>query len=266
MGCITSTMIRELKQFLQRKAIDLIVPAGFYLRMDGHCPCCDQEVFFESNNSWLRENLVCTFCHSIPRERALLLTLQRHFPDWKNLMIHESSPGNHGASLKLKNQCRTYNATQYYPGERSGKMVNQVRNEDLENQSFPDCYFDIVVTQDVMEHVYDPRKAFAEIARTLKRGGAHIFTVPLNSENEPSAVWATKGEDGNPVFLHQPEYHGNPLDPKGSPVTMHWGYDIVDFIKQHSGLDTMIERMDEPEYGVIGNHNEVLVSYKILLT
>ena len=37
--------------------------------------------------------------------------------------------------------------------------------------------FDLVVTQDVLEHVLDPARA-AEIARTLRPGGAHVFTVP----------------------------------------------------------------------------------------
>ncbi len=30
-----------------------------------------------------------------------------------------------------------------------------------------------------MEHIFDASKAFQEIARTLKSGGAHIFTNPL---------------------------------------------------------------------------------------
>jgi 2-polyprenyl-3-methyl-5-hydroxy-6-metoxy-1,4-benzoquinol methylase len=36
-----------------------------------------------------------------------------------------------------------------------------------------------VITQDVMEHVFDPHHAFKEIARTLKPGGLHIFTTPI---------------------------------------------------------------------------------------
>ena len=37
-----------------------------------------------------------------------------------------------------------------------------------------------------MEHIFDPSKAFSEIARTLKTGGAHIFTVPLINKNKPT--------------------------------------------------------------------------------
>jgi len=48
----------------------------------------------------------------------------------------------------------------------------------LGNISRNDESFDLVITLDVFEHVLRPAKAFAEIARTLKPGGAHIYTVP----------------------------------------------------------------------------------------
>ncbi|HEY3251746.1 MAG TPA: class I SAM-dependent methyltransferase, partial [Ignavibacteria bacterium] len=133
---------------------------------------------------------------------------------------------------------------------------------DIENQTFNDEIFDIIVTQDVMEHVYNPEKAFKEIARTLKKGGAHIFTVPIVNKHKSTEVWAKKGDNGEPIFLNKPEYHGNPIDPKGSPVTMHWGFDIVDFIKSKSDLDTKIEYIDNLDFGVRAEFIEVLVSLK----
>ena len=54
-----------------------------------------------------------------------------------------------------------------------------------------------------------------------------------------------------PIFLKNPEYHGNPIDKEGSPVTMHWGYDITDFIKDVTGGDeTNIIRFDEEISGM----------------
>ena len=98
--------------------------------------------------------------------------------------------------------------------------------------------------------------------RSLKRGGAHIFTVPLVNKFEKTEQWSTKGENGEPVFLKTPEYHRNPVDPEGSPVTMHWGYDIVDFIKQESGLKSTIEYLDDLNHGVRAEYIEVVVSRK----
>ena len=167
-----------------------------------------------------------------------------------------------GASLKLRNNASKYIASQYFPTEPLGKFVKNWLNQDLEQQTFDDESFDLVITQDVMEHVYNPAKAFSEIARTLKKGGAHIFTVPLVNKHNKSEIWASKGVNGKPVFLNKPEWHGNVVDPNGSPVTMHWGFDIVEFIEEHSNLKTVIEHIDNIDFGIRAELIEVLVSQK----
>ena len=191
-----------------------------------------------------------------------MLVIERYYPNWNNLIIHESSPVNRGASIKLRSNAKTYVPTQYFPMERLGKTIRGFRNENLEMMTFEDESFDLVVTQDVVEHLYEPASAFREIARTLKPGGAHIFTVPLINHFKSTQRWAKLGDDGKPIFLYEPEYHGNPIDPLGSPVTMHWGYDIVDFIRRESGLDTMIEYIDDLSRGIRAEFREVLVSRK----
>jgi SAM-dependent methyltransferase len=102
-----------------------------------------------------------------------------YFPNWKDLNIHESSPSNCSITTKLTRECKGYIGSQYYPRQKFGEIINGYYNENLEEQTFEDEVFDIVITQDVFEHIYNPAKAFSEIARTLKFGGAHIFTVPL---------------------------------------------------------------------------------------
>lgn len=143
-------------------------------------------------------------------------------------------------------------------------MINNFRNENLEELTLPDGSVDLFITQDVLEHIYNPLKAFSEIGRVLKNGGMHIFTVPIINKHQKSEVWALLGNDGNPIFLKKPEYHGNPVDPKGSPVTMHWGFDIVDHIKESSNLDTSIETIDNLDFGIRAEFIEVLVSKKVL--
>ena len=254
---------RTIKTALKNKVLDIIAPSRFYWEQPGHCPCCDLDTVFVSKHQWLRDHFQCTNCWCIPRERAFMVTIEKYYPNWRELSIHESSPINKGASMKLKNGCPNYTISQYFPNDSFGNMVNGFRNEDLEAQTFAEETFDLVITQDVMGHIYDPAKAFKEIARTLKKGGAHIFTVPIINRFQPSEVWATKGPDGEPVFLKEPEWHGNPVDAKGSPVTMHWGFDIVDFIKEHSKLNTSIEYIDDLSKGIRAEFREVFVSKKI---
>lgn len=254
--------MKRILKIIRKNLLSLIVPKGFYFSHKGYCPCCDKNVRFLSYDSWLRDNFKCSHCSSIPRERALMLILKTYFPDWKTLVVHESSPIDRGASLSLKNNCNNYISSQYFPGVEFGTMVEDQRNEDLENQTFENESFDLVITQDVMEHIYNPENAFKEIARTLKKGGAHVFTVPIINKHNKTEVWATRGENGEPQFLKYPEYHSNPVDPKGSPVTMHWGFDIVDFIREKSGLDTTIEYVNDLDYGIRAEYIEVLVSKK----
>ena len=200
----------------------------YYFENDGYCVCCDKNVKFIATNSWYRDNYICSNCKSIPRERALMYLIEKFYPNYNLLDIHESSPCKRGASLKLQNKCPNYIASQYYGESDKGKIINGYRNENLESQTFKDESFDLVITQDVMEHIFNPQSAFREIARTLKPGGAHIFTVPLINKERTTECWAKLDDNNNIIFLKEKEYHGNPINPKGSPVTFHYGYDIVD--------------------------------------
>lgn len=237
----------------------------YFFKHKGFCPCCEQDVIFSSKNSWLRDHFKCSNCKSIPRERALMLTINKYYPNWKELTIHESSPVNRGHSINLKNHAKNYLETQYYVNEPLGKLVKGVRNENLENQTFKDEFFDLVITSDVMEHIFEPEKAFKEIHRTLKKGGAHIFSVPLINKHRKTQRWANKEKNGEPIFLFTPEWHGNPIDKKGSPVTMHWGYDIIDFIKKYTNADSCIEYIDNLDFGIRAEYIEIIVARKLII-
>ena len=233
------------------------------LQNEGYCPTCDRTVTFTAYETWLRDHYCCSNCGSIPRERALMLCIERFFPQWREFRIHESSPGNRGASVKLASQSFSYIGSHYFPDTPLGATHSSGwRNENLEDQTFADESFDLVVTQDVMEHIFHPDRAFQEIARTLKPGGAHVFTVPIVRKHQPSQIRASLGDDGQPVHLFPPEYHGNPIDGSGSLVTMHWGYDICDYIQQCSGLSTTMVYIDDLSHGIRAEYIEVLVSRK----
>jgi SAM-dependent methyltransferase len=191
-----------------------------------------------------------------------MLAIKKHYPNWPDRSIHESSPTNTGASLLLKKKCKGYIASQFFPGDPPGQTINGFINQDLEHQTFEDGSFDLVVTQDVFEHIFDPARAFTEICRTLKIGGAHIFSVPIINRFQATEKWAEKDENGRVRFLKTPEVHENPVDKNGSPVTMHWGFDIVDFIKNTTRMETVIEDVYDLKYGLSARYLEIFISRK----
>ena len=193
-----------------------------------------------------------------------MFCIERFFPQWRSLSIHESSPLlGRGANRRLAKEAPAYVASHYYPSVAPGTIVNGVRCENLEHLSFGDESFDLHLTQDVFEHLFDPAAACREIARTLRPGAAHVFTTPLVRKNEPTQFCASLAPDGSVIHLMEPpEYHNNPLSSEGSLVTVNWGYDITTFIFESSGLFTEIVFLDILECGIRAEYIEVLIARK----
>ena len=189
--------------------------------------------------------------------------IEKFFPQWRNLLIHESSPLlGRGANRRLANEAPAYVTSQYYAGEPPGTIVNGVRCENLEHLTFDNETLDLHITQDVFEHLFDPAAAFREIARTLRLGGAHVFTTPLVRKNQPTRFCASLGSDGTVIHLTEPEYHRNPISSEGSLVTVNWGYDITNFVFETSGLFTEIVFLDILDCGIRADYIEVLITRK----
>jgi SAM-dependent methyltransferase len=102
-----------------------------------------------------------------------------------------------------------------------------IQHQDLTALDLPDGRFDLVTTNEVLEHVPDLDAALREIARVLKPGGRHIGTHPFWLMHETGDV-RSRLVDGQVVHLKEPEYHGNPVDPDGGSLVFETpGWDIV---------------------------------------
>lgn len=228
----------------------------------GYCPICEQEVRFIKKHTWLRDHYRCSKCNSIPRFRALIDTIKRFYPNWKDLVIHESSPNTGASSTFLKNGCKNYSASQYFDDVPRGDYKDGYRSEDLTALTFSDNSFDLLITQDVFEHVMEPGKAFKEIVRVLKPGGAHIFSMPWYPQLGKTRQRA-KVENGKIIYLEEPVYHGNPVNrEKGSLVTFDWGQDFIDFIYKSSGMHTIVYLQHDKHKGLEAEFLEIFISRK----
>ncbi|MBB6732232.1 class I SAM-dependent methyltransferase [Cohnella sp. CBP 2801] len=224
----------------------------------GYCPICEKETYFYEKGDWLRDEYLCLYCHSIPRERALVHVLNQFENNWRNLIIHESSPGGASADY-LKNNCKSYTDSQFFRNINLGEYYNGVRCENLESLTFDSDSIDIFITQDVFEHVMNPIEAFKEIERVLKIGGVHIFTVPIYTKLDKT-VQRAKIVNNELEHILEPIYHGNPIDQNGSLVTYDYGLDITKFFS--NAISTTIYLEKNRQLGLDGEFLHVLICRK----
>jgi 2-polyprenyl-3-methyl-5-hydroxy-6-metoxy-1,4-benzoquinol methylase len=57
-------------------------------------------------------------------------------------------------------------------------LKDRLRAGPLEDADFPKAYFDAIVMWDVIEHLWDPKAALAQMARLLKPGGRLCLSTP----------------------------------------------------------------------------------------
>ena len=226
----------------------------------GDCPICQHATIFMPIHDYARDGYLCARCLSIPRFRALATVLARVRPDWRRCALYEASPSG-ALSRKLARECAGYIATHYRANGARDTRHRRSRSEDLTALTFADASFDLVITQDVFEHVMNPARAFAEIARVLRPGGAHVFTVPWY-RGEATRVRAHLDRAGALVHDLPAQYHCDPVAGAGSLVVHDWGDDFPARVAEWSGLPTTVHDAEVPVLGIIGPFIDVFVSRK----
>jgi SAM-dependent methyltransferase len=225
----------------------------------GYCSICERPVYFEIEGPWLRDQYKCAGCQSIPRWRALMAVITELYPDWRELKLHESSPGG-PLSHKLAQECAAYLPSHFFPDVPRGQVHKGFRCEDLMAQTFAAESFDLVVTSDVFEHLPDAAAAAREILRTLKPGGAHIFTVPWFRAKK--TVVRAVMQDGQLRHLEKPDYHGNPIDENGALVFTEWGRELPFLLEDWGRGPVVIHSIRDRRLGIDGEFREVFVQQK----
>lgn len=66
-----------------------------------------------------------------------------------------------------------------WPSTRHGNRVIDVYASASEGLPFANDSFDTVIMSDVLEHLWSPKDALAEVRRVLKPGGVLLFNVPF---------------------------------------------------------------------------------------
>jgi SAM-dependent methyltransferase len=203
----------------------------------GFCQICKKPTYFlvdslYSNNQIInfRERMVCQICDLNNRQRYLLFEINKNTYDRNlNIYIYEQVTPFYKT---LKNIYPNTIGSEYLGLEyKSGDIKNGILHQTSEYLSFPDNSFDLVISLDVFEHVYNLEKSLMEAFRILKPSGKLFFSIPFYCHNEKTILRA-KMIDGDVVFLKEPQYHGNPVSEKGSLVVNEISWDLFDILKK----------------------------------
>lgn len=118
--------------------------------------------------------------------------------------------------------------SEYFDGVGAADRSENVRNEDLQHLTFADATFDLVVSEDVFEHVRDAKRGFGEVHRVLKSGGLHVFSIPFSFDRRTEELFSRRDDE---IVLHEPiEYHGDPLRGR-IPCYTRFGFDLFDVLR-----------------------------------
>lgn len=238
-----------------------------------HCSLCGHRGPFRFEVGVAkRDNFRCEICGSMTRQRDIAQIILDEFASGMHLdlgrlvsskalddlEIYEVGiKGPVAARLKgLPKYVQSY----FWEDVQPGEVRNGVFCQNLEELSFSDESFDLVISMEVLEHIFDTAKALSEIARVLKPNGVHIFTIPVVYPFPAvSSVRARLTPSGEVEHLMPERYH-IAGDGSKSLVVTDWGSDLVELHRQ-AGLRLSVVRRSAPS--VEGLSNATFVARKL---
>jgi SAM-dependent methyltransferase len=247
------------------------VLGNFRFTRYGKCNICgNYSIFICRNKNSLRNYMLCLFCRSSSRKRhvALAICNTRNYDPKVNsikelqkvrdIFIYNTDTNDAFYRVLKKNE--NYVSSLFSPNLKNGEKISErVFCQNIENLTFENDSFDIVITEDVLEHVRDYKKGLREIFRVLKKGGVHIFTIPfLFNAKTIVRIDTTTNED---IHLLPPEYHGDKI--RNRIITYRtFGIDLFDTLNE-IGFETRVEQSG-PEHKVNGIYDSfVFISKKL---
>lgn len=234
--------------------------------LEGFCIPCARTVPFmvdmlsggqEENGRWFpnwRERIECPVCRMNNRNRLVAALLQQTLQEAPSpaavYFMEQVTPIFKWSRERFASHTligSEYLGHQYH----SGDMVKGLRHEDAMALSFADASLDIVLSNDVFEHVPDPWVALTECYRVLRPGGTLLFTVPFDP-SAPMSLLRARLDSGEVLHMLPPVYHGNPVSEEGSLVFTDFGCDLLDRLRKHGFSTAHAEFYLDPLYGHLG--------------
>lgn len=250
-------------RWFERALLDSSTTEAF--AVDGFCAPCEKNVSFlvdmlwggqRQDNGWLpnwRERLECPLCRMNNRQRLIATLVKQALdetPGQHVYFMEQVTPIYAWATATFK--AHDIVGSEYLGhGYEGGAIIKDIRHEDVENLSFSDGALDLIVSNDVFEHVPNPARAFAECARVLKAGGVLLATIPFHSNSDLSITRANLVGGGLEHIL-PPSYHGNPVSADGSLVFTDFGWGVLKEMQAADFSDVCVEVYASTTLGHLG--------------
>jgi hypothetical protein len=233
--------------------------------LNGFCIPCNHSARFlvdmkwggqKIDGSWIpnwRERLECPSCKMNNRQRLMAALIKQMLSTTNTMQVYLMEQVTPIYKWAAKNFDRHKIIGSEYLGYEyeGGTVIKGIRHEDVENLSFNNAQVDLIVSNDVFEHVPNPSKAFSECARVLKPGGVMLATIPFHDANELTVVRA-KLQTGQLEELLPSVFHGNPVSEKGSLVFTDFGWNFLDQVKAAGFSKVNLEIYSSEIYGHLG--------------
>jgi len=210
-----------------------------------------------------REHMQCPRCRLNNRMRAsihLLMDIIAPTSESRIYATEQSSP-----LFSYLHKCFPFLQGSEFVQEAalmSESNSKKLRHEDLTQLSFASDSFDAILSFDVLEHIPDYRSAFAECARTLKPAGKMLFSVPFEANSEHNQIRARLRKDGTIEHLMPPEYHDDPRNPEGCLCFQHFGWEMLEEMKQAGFSSVSALSYYSLEYGYLGDNQMQFLAEK----
>jgi SAM-dependent methyltransferase len=238
--------------FVNERAKDILTNGVLEPITQRHFPPTQLTV---TSNNW-REDLVANGVNS--RMRAVMYIIEQK-------LAHIQTPRIYGAEAltafasRMSEAFDLYTGSEYLPDQESQKRFFPTIHQDLTSLTFPDACFDLVTTNEVLEHVPNIDASLRELARILVPGGWHVGTHPFRFMDRTSER-RTELVDGVVVHHLPPEYHGNPTDPeKGALVFETPGWDILERAERAGFSKAQMRFIHCPVRGILTQNTGVFV-------
>lgn len=204
----------------------MLVPREFALAA-ARCPYCGPSVFVRLRRD--ETGVRCARCAASAVHVALGWVLRERVPQLADCDVCELSARGPLVAF-LRRAARSVATSEYFADLAPGAARDGIRCEDVQRLTYADASFDLVTHTEVFEHVPDDARAFAELARVTKPGGATIFTVPMHGGQR--TLERARLREGGIEHLCAPSYHADPLRGRtGILAFRDYGGDILDRLR-----------------------------------